>query len=75
MIPGPGGKKVVSLPVQVREKTEKGWRIFSSEHWPFDPRFRKFLFIYRSPRTKQLRFHGVSDRMDLDRGDESVSGE
>lgn len=62
---GPGGSEVVSLPVTVLEKRPEGWRPFSTSFWPYDPRERKIMFIYRSERTKHLKLHVVSDRVDL----------
>lgn len=63
VLSGPSGSEVVSLPVLVSLKEEDKWKLASTEQWPCDPRFRKFLVAYMSPRTHQLVFHSVSDQM------------
>ena len=63
VLAGPPGKEIVSLPVLVSLKEEDKWKLASTEQWPCDPRFRKFLVAYMSPRTKQLVFHSVTERM------------
>jgi len=63
LVRGPGGDDVVSLPVLISQKKGEGWKLASTENWYCDPRIRKFLFAYISPRTRQLVFHGVSERL------------
>ncbi len=63
ILPGPGGAKLKTLPVLIKQKSAEGWRLVSTEFWNCDPRFRKYLFIYTSPRTRKIAFHGVSERL------------
>lgn len=65
LLSGPGGKKIETLPVTIKQKNGEDWKLVSTEHWTCDPRFRSFLFIYRSARTGHISFHGVSDRLDM----------
>ncbi|MCC5846142.1 MAG: hypothetical protein JJU05_17980 [Verrucomicrobia bacterium] len=65
MLSATGIDRISSVPVAILEKSEGNWRPYTSENWPHDPRVRTFLFLYRSNRTRQLTFHGVSERMDL----------
>lgn len=61
LLEGPPGTKVVSLPVVINQKQAGEWKLASTEDWPCDPRFRKYLIAYLSPRTRQLTFHSVSE--------------
>ncbi len=61
LLAGPAGGKVVTLPVVVNRKQDGKWTLASTEDWPCEPRFRKFLIAYLSPRTRQLVFHSVSE--------------
>ena len=63
VLAGPPGGGIVSLPVLVSLKQDDGWKLASTEQWPCDPRFRRFLVAYMSPRSDQLVFHSVSERM------------
>jgi hypothetical protein len=65
ILKNPGGNKIETHPVVIKQKKkgEKEWNLVSTENWACDPRFRNFLFIYRSPRTGHIAFHGVSDRL------------
>jgi hypothetical protein len=63
LLKGPGGKDAVSIPVLISLKEGKEWKLVSTEQWLCDPRFRKFLFAYISPRTRHLAFHGVRERV------------
>lgn len=63
ILSGPPGTEIVSLPVLISLKKEDGWELASTENWPCDPRFRKYLFAYISPRSRHLTFHGVSERL------------
>lgn len=63
ILAGPGGKKLQSLPVLIKQKSGEAWSLVSTENWNCDPRFRKYLFIYTSPRTRHIAFHGVSERL------------
>lgn len=64
ILPSPSGSKMQTLPVVIKQKTGNEWKLVSNEFWTCDPRFRSFLFIYRSPRTGHIAFHGVTDRLD-----------
>jgi hypothetical protein len=64
LLRGPGGGEILSVPVLISLKEESDdWKLASTENWQFDPRFRRYLFAYISPRTRQLTFHGVAERM------------
>jgi hypothetical protein len=63
VLAGPPGKEIVSLPVLISLKQEDEWKLASTEQWPCDPRFRKFIVAYISPRTRQMVFHSVTERM------------
>ena len=64
VLAGPPGGEIVSLPVLVSLKQEDDqWKLASTEQWPCDPRFRKYLFAYMSPRSRHLVFHSVTERM------------
>lgn len=53
----------VAMPVLVSIKEADAWKLATSETWYADPRFRKYLFAYPCPRTGQLRFHAVQERL------------
>jgi len=63
LLRGPGGSDVVSVPVLISLKEGEEWKLASTENWFCDPRFRKYLFAYTSPRSRHLAFHGVSERL------------
>jgi hypothetical protein len=63
VLSGPPGSEIVSLPVLISLKHEEQWKLASTEQWPIDPRFRKYLVAYMSPRSNQLVFHSVTERM------------
>jgi hypothetical protein len=63
LVRGPGGSKLVTLPVLISRKDGEEWKLASTETWYLDPRFRKYLFAYVSPRSRQLSFHVVSERL------------
>ena len=45
----------------VNLKQDGEWKLASTEDWPCDPRFRKYLVAYMSPRSRQLVFHSLSE--------------
>lgn len=63
VLAGPPGSEIVSLPVLISLKQQDKWELASTEQWPCDARFRKYLFAYMSPRSRQLVFHSVTERM------------
>jgi hypothetical protein len=63
LLSGPPGKEIVSLPVLIQRKVADQWQLASTEQWPCDPLFRKFLFAYIHPRTGHLAFHAVAERL------------
>lgn len=63
LLSGPPGKEIVSLPVLIQRKVADKWQLASTEQWPCDPLFRKFLFAYIHPRTGHLAFHAVAERL------------
>jgi len=60
---GPGGTEARTLPVLISRMDDGKWTLASTEFWHCDPRFRKFLVAYVSPRHRHLAFHGVSERL------------
>ena len=64
ILSSPSGSKMETLPVVIKQKTGEDWKLVSTEYWTCDPRFRSFLFVYRSPRTGHITFHGFTDRLD-----------
>ncbi len=66
VIAAPAGSEIVSIPVLISLKHGEEWKLASTEQWPIDPRFRKFLVAYMSPRSRQLIFHSVSERMQVE---------
>ena len=65
----PVGEEVISVSVRIGVEKDGGWDLASTENWPIDPRFRRYLFAYISPRNRQLTFHGVSERLAGETGD------
>ncbi|MGA0898837.1 MAG: hypothetical protein ACO3SO_00365 [Luteolibacter sp.] len=63
LLKGPGGQDPVSVPALVSMKKDEGWKLACTEQWLCDPRFRRYVFAYISPRTKQLVFHSLSERL------------
>jgi hypothetical protein len=61
LLSGPQTRRVVSLPVVINLKQDGAWKLASTEDWPCDPRFRKYLIAYMSPRSRQLVFHSLSE--------------
>jgi hypothetical protein len=62
---GPGGDDTVSVPVLISLEEDGKWTLASTENWHVDPRFRKYLFAYTSPRNRHLAFHGLTERVDV----------
>jgi hypothetical protein len=69
LLAGPPGGKATTLPVIVNRKLDGKWTLASTEDWPCEPRFRKFLIAYLSPRSRQLVFHSVSELAEPPAGD------
>jgi hypothetical protein len=63
LLAAPRESAIVSLPVLVSLKHGDEWKLASTESWPHDPRFRKFLVAYLSPLSRQLVFHTLPERM------------
>lgn len=63
IVRAPRGSDAAAMPVLISIKEGETWKLATSETWYTDPRFRKYLFAYQCPRTGQLRFHGVSERL------------
>jgi hypothetical protein len=61
LLSAPVSTRPVSLPVVVNLKQDGEWKLASTEDWPCDPRFRKYLIAHMSPRTRQLAFHSLSE--------------
>jgi len=61
ILAGPGRDEVTLVDVAVQQEQGEQWRVVSRETWPCDPRVRKFLIVFRSPRTKHITFHGVEE--------------
>ena len=61
LLSAPVSNRPVSLPVVVNLKQDGQWKLASTEDWPCDPRFRKYLIAHISPRTRQLVFHSLSE--------------
>lgn len=51
------------FPVLIKQRQSKEWALVGTEDWHIDRRFRKILFIYRSPKNRGILFHGVSERL------------
>jgi hypothetical protein len=64
ILEGPPGDEIVSLPVLINLKKDDQWELASTEQWPYDPRFRRFLFAYICPHNRHLMFHGVSEMLE-----------
>jgi hypothetical protein len=63
VLAAPQESKIVSLPVLVSLKQGEDWKLASTESWPHDPRFRRYLIAYLSPVSRQLAFHILPERM------------
>ena len=63
IVASPPGDGVQTLPVSIKQKDGDQWKLVSTEFWNCDPRFRKYLFVYTSPRNRRIAFHGVSERL------------
>jgi hypothetical protein len=63
IVRGPGGNEIVSLPVLISRFQNDEWKLASTENWYIDPRSRGYLFAYISPRTRQLTFHVITERL------------
>ncbi|MGB6220133.1 hypothetical protein [Haloferula sp.] len=64
ILAGPREAKMKMVDVDIKEQTpEKDWKLVITETWACDPRFRKFLFLYRSPKNTHILFHSVSERI------------
>ncbi|MCU0780537.1 MAG: hypothetical protein MUF04_05470 [Akkermansiaceae bacterium] len=63
LLAAPQESEIVSLPVLVSLKHGEEWKLASTESWPHDPRFRRFLVAYLSPISRQLVFHILPERM------------
>jgi hypothetical protein len=55
---------VFSVPVLISFEEQGKWNLASTENWPIDRRFRKYLFAYISPRTRHLAFHCLTERFE-----------
>ena len=63
IVRGPGGQEIVSVPVLISRFQDEEWKLASTENWYIDPRSRGYLFAYISPRTHQLTFHVITERL------------
>ncbi len=63
ILASPGGSQAQILPVVINQRSGDEWRLISSEFMTCDPRFRTFLFVYKSPRTPHTLFHEVKERL------------
>jgi hypothetical protein len=63
LLAAPQESEIVSLPVLVSLKHGDEWKLASTESWPHDPRFRRFLIAYLSPLNRQLVFHILPERI------------
>jgi hypothetical protein len=61
LLSAPVSTRPISLPVVVNLRQDGEWQLASTEDWPCDPRFRKYLIAHMSPRTRQLSFHSLSE--------------
>jgi hypothetical protein len=61
LLSAPVSTRPVTLPVVVNLKQDGEWKLASTEDWPCDPRFRRYLIAHMSPRTRQLAFHSLSE--------------
>ncbi len=66
LLGAPRGDGMVSVPVLISLEEDSRWKLASTENWHIDTRFRRYLFAYISPRTRQLAFHAVSERTERD---------
>lgn len=63
IVKGPGGNQIVSVPVLISRWEKEEWKLASTENWYIDPRSRSYLFAFISPRTQQLAFHVLTERL------------
>ena len=60
----PAAGKSLTLPVIIQQKDGDQWKLVTTENWPYDTRFRTFLFLYTSLRDHHMAFHGITQRVD-----------
>jgi hypothetical protein len=60
----PSAGKSLTLPVIIQQKEGEQWKPVTTENWPYDVRFRTFLFLYTSARDQHMAFHGITQRLD-----------
>lgn len=60
----PAAGASLTLPVSIQQKEGDEWKPVTTENWPHDPRFRTFLFLYKSARDHHMAFHGITQRVD-----------
>lgn len=60
----PAAGESLTLPVSIQQKDGDEWNSVITENWPHDPRFRTFLFLYKSARDHHMAFHGITQRVD-----------
>jgi hypothetical protein len=60
----PAAGKSLTLPVIIQQKDGDQWKLVTTENWPYDVRFRTFLFLYTSARDHHMAFHGITQRVD-----------
>jgi hypothetical protein len=60
----PAAGNALTLPVEIRQKDGDRWKLVTTENWPYDKRFRTFLFLYTSIRDRHMAFHGITQRVE-----------
>jgi hypothetical protein len=60
----PAAGNALTLPVEIRQKDGDRWKLVTTENWPYDERFRTFLFLYTSIRDRHMAFHGITQRVE-----------
>ncbi len=60
----PEAGKSLTLPVIIQHKDGDEWKLVTTENWPYDARFRTFLFLYMSERDHHMAFHGITQRVE-----------
>jgi hypothetical protein len=60
----PAAGNALTLPAVIQQKDGDQWKLVTTENWPYDVRFRTFLFLYTSMRDHHMAFHGITQRVD-----------
>jgi hypothetical protein len=60
----PAAGNARTLRVVIQQKNGEEWVPVTTENWPYDTRFRTFLFLYTSAQDHHMAFHAITQSVE-----------